>query len=241
MHSKLYRLLVVAIDTEFTSPFTADEGIAKICDLKELRQIDLKLICSTPCLQKGGWRLRRELCCWTCPCPSRGGSQKSSLGLCRQPLALRIRDRPADPGDHACSQCGSYPWRAVFGTPFGTDSLLGKKRCASHLSHNVSRLQWSRGTRLLSHDTFWVQQQHDMATFATKLPGCRAHVAGPPHRTTPRAERSGGMQPVGPTEHSRHCQPLACPPWPRGFKPTSIMSWEVSGTPDLHCEGFGAC
>lgn len=26
----------------------------KICDLEELRQMDLKLICSTLCLQRGG-------------------------------------------------------------------------------------------------------------------------------------------------------------------------------------------
>lgn len=67
-----------------------------------------------------------------------------------------------------CSQFGSYPRRAVFGTSFGTDSLLRKRQHASHLSHKVSRSQRSRGTGLLSHDTFWVQQQHDMATFATK-------------------------------------------------------------------------
>lgn len=97
-----------------------------------------------------------------------GRSQKSSLGLCRQALALHIQDGPADPGEHACSKFGSYPWSAVFGTPFGTDSLLRKEQRASHLSYKVSCSQWSRGTRLLSHDTFWVQQQHDMATFATK-------------------------------------------------------------------------
>ena len=112
--------------------------------------------------------MRRESHCRTCPCPSQGGSQKSSLGLCRQPLALRIQDEPADTGQHECSQFGSYPWSAVFGTPFGTDSLLRKKRHASHLSHKVSRSQWSHGTRLLSHDTFWIQQQHDMTTSATK-------------------------------------------------------------------------
>ena len=90
------------------------------------------------------------------------------LGLCRQPLALHIQDGPAGPGEHACSQCGSCPWSTVFGTPFGTDSLLRKKQHASHLSHKVSHSQWSCGTGLLSHDTFWVQQQCDMATFATK-------------------------------------------------------------------------
>lgn len=36
MHSKLYQLFVVTIDTGFASPFRADEGIAKICHLKRV-------------------------------------------------------------------------------------------------------------------------------------------------------------------------------------------------------------
>lgn len=129
--------------------------------------------------------------------------RQSPLGLCRPTLSLHIQDGPAGPGESACIQFGSYLWRAsplraAFGMLFSTDSLLRKKQPASHLYHKVSQSQCSRGTGLLSCDTFWVQQQHDTATFATKLPGCRAHVAGPPRRTTPCAERNNGTQPMGP-------------------------------------------
>lgn len=120
----------------------------------------------------------------TNPVPSHPGWTCRPWRECMHPIWLLLME--------------SFPLRAAFGMLFSTDSLLQKKRPASHLYHKVSQSQHSRGTGLLSCDTFWVQQQHDTATFATKLPGCRAHVAGPPRRTTPCAERSNGTQPMGP-------------------------------------------
>lgn len=87
----------------------------------------------------------------------------------------------------------------------------------------VSHSQRSHGTRLLSHDTFWVQQQHDMATFAMKC--LNAELTGLVPPITQHPVQRGAVAPtVGPAKCSRPCQPLACPACPHGLKATNGMS-----------------
>lgn len=152
------------------------------------------------------------------------GSQMNFLGLCRRPLSLRIQDDLQTPESVLhCSQFGSYPQRGAFGTSFGADSLLRKKQYASHLSHKMSHSQRSCGTRLLSHDTFWVQQQHDMATFATKR--LDAELTWLVHPIAQHLMQRRAVTPtVGAAKCSRPCQPLACPACPHGLKATNGMS-----------------
>lgn len=149
------------------------------------------------------WCLRWESCCGACLCPSHGGSQRNFLGLCRQPLSLGMQDGPADPESVLhCSQIGSCPQRAVFGTSLGADSVLRKMQHASHLSHKVSHSQRSCGSRLLSHDSFWMQQQHDMATFVTKRLDAELTWLVHPIAQHPCREEQWHLQSVpGPASH----------------------------------------